>query len=611
MADTAADVPGKFDVIIDGHGYVFWNALMQSLPFRNQRAAYYFYPTFLERTNISGNYGDESQAFWLTATQNDWSEGAGRRYFRSADSDLVRRYWSSANVDPVLIPGQVTLNAQMNDTIDFSEAIYGACSADGDSGTVFCVSPTDLYFIQTVVGASYIIGGLGAHGCGNSPELWGMAFDGVNLFISSTKSSTNGVIKWDGSSFTTFSAQPADSLAFLNNTLFGYHRADSTLYTYDVAGSATASFTWKTADGNTYDSQGQLSPFGGQLLILRYSKVTELWQYDGTGVALMTDFPDDFRGYEVKVVSGVVFISGLVNRGGSYYPTIYYFVNGELGQLWQATSSVLTNENQYPTMAPYGDGLAFTDDTTGSVFQYDIAFGGVHQLGSTAVTTDPPAMAGGPSMLIIARNREPLTWYPDIVQPDTGSITTSLFDFDNSLLKVPRGISVEFDGDGDSTIDIAYQYDSLDGSWTTLRAGAISGTEYVLPVGDTCHSIGVKVTFNLNTGTKGPTLKRIFVRAAPLLTTYRRVEYDLDLTGTPPTGGSTENAIPLRNGNWMPRTGQQQADNLQAAMISKIPVTITDRFGTYSAVFEQGPGISEFDEVRPGEYVTKITVREV
>lgn len=597
-------------MVIDGWGYVFWNALMQSLPFRNQRAAYYFYPTFLERTNITGNYGDESQAFWLTATQNDWSEGANRRYFRSADSDLVRRYWSSDGVDPVLIPGQVTLNANMDDTIAFSEAIYGACASDGDDGIVFSVSATDLYFIQTVVGASYIIGGLGAHGCGNSPELWGMAHDGVNLFISSTKSSTNGVIKWDGSSFSTFSAQPSDSLAFLNNTLFGYHRADSTLYTYDVAGNATASFTWKTADGNTYDSQGMLSQFGGQLLILRYSKVTELWVYDGTGVSLQTDFPDDFKGFEVKVVSGVVFISGLVNRGGAYFPTIYYFVNGELGQLWQATSSVLTNAAQYPTMAPYGNGMAFTDDTTGSVFQYDIAFGGVHQLGSTPVTTDPAAMAGGPSMLVIARNREPLTWYPDIVPPGSGSITTSLFDFDNSLQKVGRGISVEFDSDGDSTVDIAYQYDTLDGSFTTLRTNAVSGTEYVLPT-TLCHSIGVKVTMNLMTASKGPTLKRIFVRAAPLLTTYRRVEYDLDLTGVGPLGGATENAVPLRNGNFMPRTGQQQANHLQAAMISKIPIVITDRFGTYTAVFEQGPGISEFDEVRPGEYVTKITVREV
>ena len=608
--DTAADVPGKFDVVIDGHGYVFWNALMQSLPFRNQRAAYYYYPTFLERTNVSGAYGDETQSFWLTASQNDWSEGAGRRYFRSADADLIRRYWSSNNLDTTSIPGQVTLNPDMDDTIAFSEAIYGACSDGGVDGSIFSVSATTLYFIQVVVGASYIIGGLGVHGCGNSPELWGLAHDGNNLFLSSTKSSTVGVRKWDGSSFSTFSAQPADSLAFLNNTLFGYKKSNSTLYTYDTSGAATSSFTWKAADGGTLASQGMVAPFGGQLLILRYSKNTELWQYDGTGVQLQTDFPDDFIGKEICVVSGIVFISGLVNQGGNYYPHIFYYVGNQLGQLWQATSSVLTNANQYPTMAPYGSGIVFTDDSTGSVFQYDIALGGVHDLGSTPVTTDPAKMASGPAMMVIARNRAPLTWFPDIVPASSGSLVTSLFDFENSLLKVPRGVKVEFDTDGDSSVDIAYQYDSVEGAFTTLRSGAVSGVEYVLPT-TRCHSIAIKVTLNLNTSTVGPTLKRIFVRAAPLLTTYRRVEYDLDLTGATSVGGVMENAVPLRNGNFMPRTGLQQALALKASMTAQVPIVITDRLGTFTGVFEQGPEVSEFDEVRPGEFIAKITLREV
>jgi hypothetical protein len=49
---TAAEVPGVYDVVIDGYGFVFWTSLMQSLPFRNQRAAYSYTPTFLERTNV-------------------------------------------------------------------------------------------------------------------------------------------------------------------------------------------------------------------------------------------------------------------------------------------------------------------------------------------------------------------------------------------------------------------------------------------------------------------------------------------------------------------------------------------------------------------------------
>jgi hypothetical protein len=34
-------------------------------------------------------------------------------------------------------------------------------------------------------------------------------------------------------------------------------------------------------------------------------------------------------------------------------------------------------------------------------------------------------------------------------------------------------------------------------------------------------------------------------------------------------------------------------------------------FGTYAAVFEQGEGVTELDEVRPGEFIAQVTAREV
>src|SRR5438105_5047089 len=105
---TAADVPGKFDCVINGQGYVFLDSLEPSLPFRTHRAIYEFSPTFIPRQNVSGAYGDNTQMFWQTAYQHDWSLGEQQRFFRATDADRVRRYWAGTNID-IHTPGQVTL----------------------------------------------------------------------------------------------------------------------------------------------------------------------------------------------------------------------------------------------------------------------------------------------------------------------------------------------------------------------------------------------------------------------------------------------------------------------------------------------------------------------
>ena len=70
---SASDVPGRYDIVLDGHGYVLLDALTPNIPFRTHRAIYTFSPTFLERTNVTGAYGDNQQDFWMTVSQKDWS----------------------------------------------------------------------------------------------------------------------------------------------------------------------------------------------------------------------------------------------------------------------------------------------------------------------------------------------------------------------------------------------------------------------------------------------------------------------------------------------------------------------------------------------------------
>src|SRR5438094_1511910 len=95
-SDTAAMVGPRYDLLVDGFGYVLdrtWNP--DSL--RHPPTAYKFTPTFLERTNVGAGYGDDQQAFWLTASQNDWSLGEQQRFFRATDADSVRRYYRGLN----------------------------------------------------------------------------------------------------------------------------------------------------------------------------------------------------------------------------------------------------------------------------------------------------------------------------------------------------------------------------------------------------------------------------------------------------------------------------------------------------------------------------------
>ena len=42
---------GKFDVVINGQGYVFDDSIEPSVPFRTHRAIYGFSPTFITRTS--------------------------------------------------------------------------------------------------------------------------------------------------------------------------------------------------------------------------------------------------------------------------------------------------------------------------------------------------------------------------------------------------------------------------------------------------------------------------------------------------------------------------------------------------------------------------------
>jgi hypothetical protein len=603
---VAGDVPNRFDCIINGQGYVFADSVEPSVPFRTHRAIYGYSPTFLDRTNVGDAYGDNKQDFWLTAEQHDWDLGEQQRFFRAADPARSRRYWQGDNIDVTTVSGQASTRNAMT-----SASFAGAVRATSAGATnVYTVSSTNLYSISNAGS----ITDHGAHGLGTTPGQWGLATDGLNFYIAGAAGGGSNVRKYNGSTFSTFSGSGADSLCYLNNTLFGYSTATGAFHRYDTSGVKTTIYTWQDAAGNALTGSAfaaRLVDLGANVLILRVGthQPGEIWKYDGTATTKVADFPSAFTPQDITVVNGVAMVPGYLTIGTSKLPAIYYYVNSSTGLLWRANLTNWTNAT-WPAVAPWGEGLAFTDDTTQNLMQYNMATGGVHSIGSYTATNATPMMSANKNLLLHTRNATTAYWFPNSSLATTSVVMSSLFDFDNSLPKLFRGVKVDYTVTSNATVDLAYQIDGLDGAYTSLQTSAVSGTEYI--VGQTGHSISIKVTMNTGSATVPPILKRLYIRAAPQLQAFPKGEYLLDL------GGSLSKGVRrLRDGTPHPKTGYQQALDLITAANVQGTISITDRLnGTYTGVID--PGQLEIYEERPapsgtesGIFLAKVVCRGV
>jgi len=152
------------------------------------RAVYGYTPTFVDRQNVGAEYGDNTQDFFLTASQNDWSLGEERRYADLTDDDLKRRYWTGTSVDPTTVIGQVSLRNTMA-SLSFGEAVTACTTLP--SGNSFAAGATKLYEIDS----AGTVTDRGAHGLGAAPSTYGMSNDGANVVMA-----VNGQVprKWNG-----------------------------------------------------------------------------------------------------------------------------------------------------------------------------------------------------------------------------------------------------------------------------------------------------------------------------------------------------------------------------------------------------------------------------
>ena len=625
MAPSLSDVPDRYDVVIqlnDGtkYGFLLADSVESNLPFRTHKALYSYSPTFLERQNVSQQYGDNFQDFFLTGSQDDFSLGEQQKFFRVNDQARSRRYFAGLNVDPVTVPGNVTLT-QKTASLTLSASSVQAVTpvAGGSSFDWLYVDSTNVYAISNGV-----ISSSAAHGV-SSPVS--MTADYANSYIGSDSLGA-GVIKKVGSnnpssvsSFATTSG--CSSLCYVDNILFGIQGIQNSvlqLLSFDTSGTPTSQFQWKNADGSQVvpANAAAMVPYGGDIYILFGGGPTgELWKYDGSGVLKLSDFPTNFNPTNICVAFGIVYVGGftITSASDSQRPQVYFYVNGSLGKLWESQST--TTLNTCPvSVTPFGNGIAFQDPITNNVLQYDITHGGVHTIATLPSRCQLYTSNGISSFLAVDQVGLKTGYiYPGASYNSTGYIQTSQYDFDNTLSKVIRGIKIDADIPANTSIDLAYQLDGCGGTYTTLQTGATSGTEYLLPASTSAHSISVRITLNSATGSATPTLKRVYVRAAPTLQQFRRREYLFDLSGglRDELGKSSRRC---RDGTPYPYDPKTAANNLRTIATQTIPFTVQDRFDQFTALADLQENSEGYDgfaiyEIRPDVFIGRINLREV
>jgi hypothetical protein len=623
---SAADVPNKYDLVINGQGYILDRSYDDS-PYRTPPAEYSSTATFLERTNVGTGYSDDAQDFFLTETQNDWTGGEGRSFFRVGDQTAVTQYERSYGVEP-RSPGSVRLAPDIL-TATGVHSIQAACGNSTD-GLHFCVDATNLYTVDFGGNKST----LGAHGAG-SVATFGLATDGIYIYISgATKLRKYNI---GTGAFTDYGTNSAvGALCYTGNLLYSCN--GSVLASYGTTGTSTTIFTWKDGTGTALPTSGcKIIANGGSVMILLPAMPNgpELWQYNGTATNIAAHLPAGSVAYDMVELNGIVYCSGSIwEMDAQIYatpaalmgsvPTLWAYTGGSIEIIWQEqtiynTAFAWGNLPQSP-LGTFRNSLVFEGQVDGvaALKLYQPSTGAVMTLAKISVSS-----TGGQTRQISSlattfmfsglSSAVDAVVYPTTTVPSFGLIYLARLDFDNSLQKVFRSVKVDWEkypGDaGTPSVDFTLQVDENVGLLGNT-SGLVSGVENILStslVGRTCQ---VWLQLNKGTSTYGPVVRRVYLRAAPLLQSYKQRQYLLDLVGNKRTEPSQY--LTLINGESHTKDGDEMRADLVAAIAAGV-ISITDRFGTFTGIIE--PAQTIFREVRAdygrAEYRALVVVREV
>jgi len=377
---------------------------------------------------------------------------------------------------------------------------------------------------------------------------------------------------------------------------------------------------------------------GGKIHIL-LTDPAELWEYDGTGTRIIAKFPENFHAYDMETLNGVTFVSGGFYVGGTknynVQAAIYYYASGTFDLLWRdnstsnyelSTSAISlssytisdnTNDGVFPSLVAFNNGLVFaygnssTEGFYTNVNFYDASNGSITNLFKNTVADSDSEIRrlACPGKYFFGHGPDATgtggyvyTW-PAVVGAgyfQTATVTSSQFDFDSSLPKYIKSVLIDYEGSG--TVSASY---ALNGSSSFTSLGTLtSGTEAT--IGQSARSVTIKLTITPTAGSTPATaaVKRLQLKAAPVLTTFRRGSYILNLAGRDGKGHAE-----LRDGSQHPKDGLEQSALLVTAVTATAPFSITDRFGTFTGIID--PKGFEMREIRPEEFVAVVPVRQV
>jgi hypothetical protein len=457
LADGPQSVD-RYDCVIGGTGFMLYRDQDDTHPsetYSPQPVDLTYTPVFIERQNVQGDLGDNTQDFYMTFVQRDWSGGIGQKYFRQ-QQDRDRSFWDGSIIKPTVVPGAVTIgpreqtSALVNGTNFFCQMLYvketsSATTTQGDcmvkvegtsantikvygsrdGGVTWQVQPntsaspwTDccdavagddgrLYFLESGVG-----------GAGTSIVH---SIPGLTLGMPNTIPAT---ITWTNWTALTFIAH---AIEYYNGSVYAAGN-DGTVRLI-TSGGGGGTVIKDLGGGRAID----MLTAGGFLWILYISAQGDyrLYQYDGSTVSEAARLP---RGWKMQYNTetplrhfdcldtnltfthsrqvncmcyqdGVVYVSGMTpsrdyamsQRGACPFRTaLWYYAAGNTGLIWEAD---VTAQHYYwgggSACCPIQGGMiAFADVLNNKLMCYDPNTGGVFPLSTITNPTSGTASLG-------------------------------------------------------------------------------------------------------------------------------------------------------------------------------------------------------------------------
>lgn len=432
LADVAQPKQ-RYDVVIDGVGYMKWRQTDDSLPSR----VYQIVPEtlqwsqqFIERTNVSGDFGDNQQDFFMTYTMRDWSGGEGQKFFRQ-QTDKDRTYWDGSNVRPTETPGAVVVGprevqSSLPHTATPAALAYNLAfikeTSTGTIGDAMVIAICDVVLTTIFTYYSLDGGASWTQMCATTPPS--QAFDACDLIGGDDSKIYLLVNHWIGTSGTskiftctgvgasswtahTTLAKNVSMIEFYNNGIYGV-TGGALFQTIDVSGGGS--------DGalNTIKDLGggqviDMMAAGGVIYLLYCSSQGDhrLMQYDGTDVVEIARLPKGWRSPKpsesaidgsglnrrlrcLSYQDGIVYVGGsipgndaLVTQGNAftYRSALWFYDGGDSGILWQSNFMLQTQKRGGGATCVIDGGIiVFADHIAERLMAYDPRTGGVFTL---------------------------------------------------------------------------------------------------------------------------------------------------------------------------------------------------------------------------------------